>query len=72
MSSSDSLERSYDNDDDDDGTGAEDKNCYRDGDGGGDMNTGSEGGSTEWMRFLSPSALSETFGAMVKAKASSS
>ena len=66
---------SDDNDDDDDNTGAEYNTCYGncdgDGDGGGDS-TGAGGGSEEWMRFLSPSALSETLGAMAKAKLSSS
>ena len=65
------------NDDDDDKTGAKDNTCYGDDDGvdaGNDRgdSTGAGGGSAEWMRFLSPSALSETLGAMVKAKASSS
>ena len=58
------------------GTGAEDKTCYGDGTGdgesGGDRNNGAGGGSTEWMRLLSLSVLSETFGPMAKAKASSS
>ena len=70
---SDLSERYDDNDDDDDdGTGDEDNNCYNDGNDGGDRNTGTGGGSTECMGYLSPSALSETFGAMAKAKASSS
>ena len=68
-SSSDSSD-SDDNDYDDDGTGAKYKTCYGDGNGGGDSNTGAGGGSAEWMRFLIPSALSETFGDMAKAKAS--
>ena len=69
-SSSDSSERSDNNNDDDDRTGAEDNNCY--GKGGGDRNTGARRGSAEWIGFLSLRALSETFGAMAKAKASSS
>ena len=75
-SSSDSSD-SDDNDDDDDKTSAKDNTCYGDGvgagagDGGGDS-TITGGGSVEWMRFLSPSALSETLGVMAKAKASSS
>ena len=77
-SSSDSSEMSDDNDDDDYGTGSKDNTCYRvgdgdgDGDGGGDRNTSARGGSAEWVGFLSPSALLETFGDMAKAKASSS
>ena len=67
---------SDDNNDDNDGTGAKDNTCYGEVDGNGynrgDRNTGAEGGSTERMLFLSPSALSETFGAMAKAKAPSS
>ena len=47
LPSSDLSERSYDNNDDDDGTGSKENNCYGDGDGGGDRNTGAEGGSTE-------------------------
>ena len=72
MSSSDLSERSDDNDEDDDGTGSEDNNCDGNGncDGRGDRNTGAGGGSVEWMRFLSPSALAEALGAMAKAKAS--
>ena len=74
---SDLSERYDDNDDDDDdGIVAKDNNCYEDGDstggGGVDKSTGARGGSAEWMGFLSLSALSETFGAMAKAKASSS
>ena len=71
----------FNDDDDDDGTSAKEDTCYRDGDGagasagavngGGDRNTGARGGSAESMRLLSPSALSETSGAMAKAKASS-
>ena len=72
--SSDSSERSDKNNDDDDGTGAEDKKFYGDGDGDsdgrGDRNTGAGGGSAEWMGFLIPIALLETFGAMAKVKAS--
>ena len=63
---------SDDNDDDDAGTSAEGNTCYDNGDGRGYSNTGSGGSSAEWMRFLSPSALSEMVGAMAKAKASSS
>ena len=54
------------------------KNFYSDctgagaGNVGGDRNTGAGGGSAEWMRFLIPIALSETFGAMANSKASSS
>ena len=74
--SSDSSD-SDDNDYDDDDTGAKDNTHYGDGDGSDTGNgrgdsTGARGGSVEWMRFLSPSALSETLGAMVKSKASSS
>ena len=70
----DSSERSDNNDDDDEGTGAKDKNCYgnSDGDGGGDRNTGARGGSTECLGFLSLSAITEAFNAMAKSKASSS
>ena len=72
--SSDSLEKSDNNNDDDNGAGAEAKKYYvaGSGDGGGDRNTGARGGSAECMGFLIPSELSETFGAMAKAKASSS
>ena len=73
---SDSLERSDNKDDDDDRTGSKDKKCYGDGagvgNGRGDSNTGTRGSSVEWMGFLIPSALLEKFGAMAKAKASSS
>ena len=70
--SSDSSGRSDDNDDDDEETSAKDNTCYGDGngDGGVDSNTGIGGGSAEYMGFLSPNALWETFGAMEKAKAS--
>ena len=62
-----------DNGDDDDNTDAKDNTCYSGSAGnGGGNSTGTGGGSAEWMRFLSPSALSETLGAMAKAKASSS
>ena len=74
-SSSDSSD-SDDNDDGGDETGAKDNTCYSDSngavDGGGDRNTGAIGASAEWIPFLSPRALSETLGAMEKAKASSS
>ena len=72
----DSLKRSDNNDEDDDGTGAEDNNCYRDGagagdgDGGGDRNNGAGGGSAECPGFLSQSAITEAFVAMAKAKPS--
>ena len=69
MSLSD-LSDSDKNDDDDVKTGSEDNTCY--GDGGGERNTSAGGGSAEWMRFPSLSALSETLGAMAKAKASPS
>ena len=81
---SDLLERSDDNNNDDEGTVAKDNNCYGNGDsningngninrnGGGDRNTGAGGGSGKCLGFLSPSALTEAFGAMAKAKASSS
>ena len=65
------LSESSDNEDEyDDGTG--DKNINYDGDGNGivDRNTGVVGGSTEWLRFLSPSAQTEALRAMAKAKAS--
>ena len=72
----DLSERSDDNDEDDDGTGAKEKNCYGndagDGNGGDDNNTGTGGGSVEWLEILDPSALIEAFGAMAKAKSSSS
>ena len=60
--SSDSSERSDDNDEEYYGTGAKDNKCYSDrnsdsdGDGGGDKNTGTRGGSAECLGFLSPSA----------------
>ena len=71
---------SDDNDDDNEDTGAKDNTCYGDGgganagngNGGGDRNTGTGGVSVEWMRFLSPSALSETLGATAKSNTSSS
>ena len=75
----DSLERSEDNNEDDDGTRAEDNNCggnvqgdrnTGDGNGGGDRNTGAGGGSAEWLSLLSPSALTEALSAMGKTKAS--
>ena len=74
--SSDSSD-SDDNDDDDYNTGAKDNTCYGSGEGtgagdGGCDSTGAGGGSMEWMRFLSPSALSETLDGTAKAKASSS
>ena len=66
-----------DNDDDNNKTGAKD-NIYfgasdgaNAGDKGGDS-TGSGGGSTEWLRFLNLSALSETLGATAKSNTSSS
>ena len=70
-SSSDSLERSDENDEDDDGTGAKDNNCYGDGDGVGDRNTGAGKGSVEWLGFLSLRALTEVLGDLAKAKAPS-
>ena len=74
LSSSDSLGRSDNNYDDDNRTGAEDKNCYGGsaviGDGGGDSNTGAGGGSAVCLRFLSSSALTEAFSAIAKSKAS--
>ena len=74
MSSLDSSERSDDNNNNDDRTGAGDNNFYGTGNdnGGSDRNTGSRVGSTEWMGFLSLSALLEMFIAMANAKASSS
>ena len=76
LTSLDSFERSDDSNEDDDKTGAKNNNFYGnrngDGDGGGDRYTGAEGGYSEWLGFLSPSALFETVGAMAKAKASSS
>ena len=66
--SSDLSERSEDNDEYDDGTGAKNNNCDIEGEG--DRNTGAWVGSAEWLRFLSPSALTEALGAMAKAKAS--
>ena len=68
----DSSERSDNNDEDDDGNDAKEKNCYDYGNSGGHRNTGARGGSAEWLGFLSLSALTEAFGAMAKAKASSS
>ena len=69
LSSSDSDE----SDDDDNKTGAKDNTCYGNGDGnGGGYSTGARGGSAEWMRFLRPSAQSETLSTMAKAKTSSS
>ena len=72
----DSLERSDNNDEGNDGTGAEENNCYGDGedgsDGVDDRNTGARGGSAEWLGSLGPSALTEAFSDMAKAKASSS
>ena len=64
---------SNDNDDDDDDkTNAKDSTCYGDchGAGGGDSSGAGED-FTEWIRFLSPSVLSETLGATEKDKASS-
>ena len=68
---SDSLERSDNNDEDDDRNGAEGNNCYGDGNGRGGRNTNTGGGFAEWLGLLIPSALTEAFGAMEKAKASS-
>ena len=67
----DSSESSANEHEDDNGTSAEDNNCNGngDGDGGGDRNSGSGEGSTEWLRFLSPSVRTEALGAMAKAEA---
>ena len=70
MLSWDSLERSEDNNEDDDGTRVENNNCYGNGDGRGDGNTGDRGGLAECLGFLSPSAPTEALGVMAKAKAS--
>ena len=64
---SDLLERSDNNNEDDDGTCDKDNNC--DGNGGGDRNTCAVVGSTEWLRLLRPSALMEALSAMAKDKA---
>ena len=72
MSALYSLERSGDNNDDYEGTNSEDNNCYGNGDGGGDSITCARRGFTEWLGFLSPSELSETFGSMEEVKAPSS
>ena len=71
---SDLSESSEDEDEYYDRTGAKDNNYNVEGgdDVRGDRNTGSGGGSAEWLRFLSLSALTETLGAMAKAKSSSS
>ena len=58
-----------DKNDDDDKTCAKDNTFYGDGGGsgargGGGDSTRSGGGSAEWMQFPSPTALSETLGAM--------
>ena len=71
-SSSDSSERSDNSNTDDDINGAKENNCYGDGNGGGDRDTGARGGSAEWLGSLGPSALTEAFGDKAKAKASSS
>ena len=70
---SDSSERSDNNDEDDDRTGADDNNCYGNGDGssGGERNTGAGGSSTELLGLLSLIMVTEVFGVMEKAKASS-
>ena len=67
------LESSDDENEEEDGTGVREinGNVNSDGDGGGDRNTGDGGGSTEWLRFLSPGAQTEELGAMAKAKESS-
>ena len=63
---SDSSEMSDNSDDDDDGTGDGNNNWYGNGkvNSRGDNNNNSRGGSTEWMGFLNPNALSEIFGAI--------
>ena len=62
----DSSERSDDNDEDYDGTGAKDNNC----DNGGDRNTDARWGYAECLRFLGSIAITEPSGAMAKAKSS--
>ena len=73
----DSSERSDNNNDNDDKTGAKDNTCYGNGNGNGNGNgrgdsNSSNGGSEEWMEFLIPSILLETFGSMEKVEASRS
>ena len=65
------LDISDDQDEEEDGTGAEDINGNGDGNIGGDRNTGARGGSVEWIGFLSPSAQTEALGDLAKTKASS-
>ena len=65
------LDISDDQDEEEDGTGAEDINGNGDGNIGGDRNTGARGGSAEWIRLLILGAQTEALGAMAKAKASS-
>ena len=69
----DLSESSDNNYEDANGTSAKENNCNGNGngDGGGDRNTGSRGGSMEWLRFLSQSAQMEALGAMAKAESSS-
>ena len=67
MDSSESSDEKYE---DDNRTGAEDNKYDGDRKVGGGRNTGTRGGSSEWLRLLRSSARTEALGAMAKAKAS--
>ena len=62
------LDISDDQDEEEDGTGAEDINGNGDGNIGGDRNTGARGGSASCIRFLSPSPRTEALGAIEKVR----
>ena len=71
---SESSKSSYNEDEDDDRTGAKyiNGNSKGNGDSVGDRNTGTGGTSAEWIRFLSPRVQTKALGTMAKTKSSSS
>ena len=72
MSSSKLSESSDDKDEEFDITVTEDINGDSGGNGGGERNIDTGGGSAEWLGFLSPGAQTEALGDTAKAKTSSS